>query len=670
MTTSTSSTSNSPLELQEPLACSQKRRWLVYVLLLTVTMGQGLASILNSAPLQSANDRSRWCTVWSLVEQGTYQIDTINERAGWSSIDKVRHTGHFYSSKPPLFPTIVAGLYWIIKTTTGMNLDQNLYDVAHLILIVVNLLPMLIALLLICLMVERYARNDFTRYFVVTAGCFATLLTPFLLTLNNHSIAASCAVFALYPFMKILLDREQKKRYFLLAGFFAMLTCCNELPAALFGLIVFGLLFKTNPRLTCLVFVPAALVPLIGFFATNYAATGSWKPFYLYYGTEKYLYEHRGVPSYWKNPQGLDRNLDSPLVYLFHCTLGHHGIFSLSPIYLLTLISCLRVRKTKEHILYPLLWISIALSLMVFGFYLSRTGNYNYGGNSSALRWMLWLTPFWLISLIPLLDQFSHKRWLQILGTLCLLGSVFSAHYPLHNPWRAPWLFTAMKQSGWINYDQRPPSLDRPLTTWMASIPEPSTEIPEPFVELTGPANDGRLLKIRMSVKPSKENHATNNLRTILVTRYLGTEVVETKQYTIDIPAFEAGKWPKDFLRWPEGEVSQNEKNAAYRFFYGMPRSRRYNPGRIRHLFTPLRDDAFRCQLAASQVSVTIAAKTQAEQKMRYRTDLWLADQIPFGIAQVETSVYDEQTNQLLSRQTLIVTNASSGIKAETQNQP
>lgn len=666
MPTSSTATSNRSFEQQEQSTHSRKLRWFVYVLLLTVTMGQGLAAILNSAPLQSANDRSRWCTVWSLVEQGSYQIDTINERAGWSSIDKVRHKGHFYSSKPPLFPTFVAGLYWVLKTTTGLNLDQNLYDVAHLLLVLVNLIPMLIALILICLMVERYARNDFTRYFVVIAGCFATLLTPFLLTLNNHSIAASCAVFSLYPFMRILLDQEQKKRYFLLAGFFAMLTCCNELPAALFGLVVFGFLFKTNPRLCCLVFIPAALVPLFGFFATNYAATGSWKPFYLYYGTEKYLYEFRGVPSYWMNPQGLDRNLDSPLVYFFHCTFGHHGIFSLSPIYLLTLISCLRIRKVKDHILRPLLWMSIILSLIVFGFYLSRTGNYNYGGNSSALRWMLWLTPLWLISMIPFLDQFSHKRWIQILGTLCLLGSVFSAQYPLHNPWRAPWLFTVLKQAGWINYDQKPQSLDRPLTTWLASIPEPTNTDPEPFVELTGPANDGRLLKLRINVKAPKKNEAKKELRTIQVTKYLGTEIVETNQYIINMPDFDAGKWPKEFLRWPDKDVSQNEKHTAYRFFYGMPRSRRYNPGKIRHLFTPLRDDAFRCQLAASQVSVTIASKTEAEQKLRYRKDLWLTDQIPFGIAQVETSVYDEQSNQLLSRQTLIVTNASSGIKAPT----
>ncbi len=669
MPNSNMSATISPQELQQQNFCSRKLRWFVYVLLLTVTMGQSLAAIFNSVPLQSANDRSRWCTVWSLVEQGTYQIDSIDQRSGWSSIDKVRHDGHFYSTKPPLFPTMVAGLYWIIKTTTGLNLDQDLYDVAHIILIVVNLLPMLIALILICMLVERYASHDFTRFFVVIAGCFATLLTPFLLTLNNHSIAASSAVFALYPFLKIILDQEYRKRNFILAGFFAMFTCCNELPAALFGLIVFGMLFRANPRLTCLFFVPAALIPLAGFFATTYAATGGWKPFYMYYGTEKYLYEYRGIPSYWKNPQGLDRNLDSPLVYFFHCTFGHHGIFSLSPIYLLTLASWFCIGKTKEHILRPVLWISMILSVIVLGFYMTRTGNYNYGGNSSALRWMLWLTPFWLISMVPLLDVFCGKRWLQVLGICCLLGSVFSAHHPLHNPCRAPWIYTLLQQSGWIDYSQRAPALDRPLTTWLYSIPEPSVEEPSPFVEFTGPGINGRLLKLRIEVKSATANDSTGNLRTIQVTRYMGTEQVENKQYTIDVTDFEAGKWPREFLRWPEGGISQSDQNAAYRFFYGMPRARKYNPGKTRHIFTPLQDDALRCQLAASQVSVVIAAKTEAEQNLRYRKDLWLCNQIPFGVAQIESSVYDQKTNRLLNRQSLIVTNAS-GFKVNQIRKP
>ncbi|HCO23015.1 MAG TPA: hypothetical protein DIT97_08135 [Gimesia maris] len=156
----------------------------------------------------------------------------------------------------------------------------------------------------------------------------------------------------------------------------------------------------------------------------------------------------------------------------------------------------------------------------------------------------------------------------------------------------------------------------------------------------------------------------------IQVTHSLGSETRDTRQYTINIADFNAGKWPQEFLRWPNQEVSQADKYAAFRFFYGMPRPRKYNPGRPRHLFTPLRENAFECQLAASQVSVTIAAKTAAEQTLRYRKDLWLCDQIPFGIAKLETSVYDSESSLLLSRQTLVVTDCSSQTRTASAENP
>src|SRR5690606_38162462 len=95
-------------------------------LLLAVWLAVIAARLLHSEPLQSANDRSRWCTVWSLVEEGTYQIDTIRQRRGWDTIDKVRHEGHFYSSKPPLLSTVVAGVYWLEKQTIGWDLTDDL----------------------------------------------------------------------------------------------------------------------------------------------------------------------------------------------------------------------------------------------------------------------------------------------------------------------------------------------------------------------------------------------------------------------------------------------------------------------------------------------------------------------------------------------------------------
>ena len=39
-------------------------------ILLAVWLGVTLARLMHAEPLTSANDRSRWCTVWSLVEKG------------------------------------------------------------------------------------------------------------------------------------------------------------------------------------------------------------------------------------------------------------------------------------------------------------------------------------------------------------------------------------------------------------------------------------------------------------------------------------------------------------------------------------------------------------------------------------------------------------------------
>jgi hypothetical protein len=120
------------------------RRWL-YLLVIVVAAVQGLASILTTSvlysparwpenrpphtPLFSANDRSRWCTVWSLVERGTFAIDEIIRQPGWDTIDKVRYREHFYSSKPPLLPTLTAGLYWGLKRTAGLDLlSKNARD--------------------------------------------------------------------------------------------------------------------------------------------------------------------------------------------------------------------------------------------------------------------------------------------------------------------------------------------------------------------------------------------------------------------------------------------------------------------------------------------------------------------------------------------------------------
>jgi hypothetical protein len=448
-----------------PVDTARLRRF-VYALVIAVAAGQGLASILTATmlysparawpknrpphtPLFSANDRSRWCTVWSLVERGTYQIDEIIEVRGWNTIDKGRHNDHFYSSKPPFLSTIVAGLYWALKHALGLDLLKQTHETVQIILLFVNWLPWIVALVLLAAIGERYARSDWSRIFLIIAAAGGTFLTTFLTTLNNHTVAAWSVVFALYPALRIVNDGRRSGWLFALAGFWGAFAACSELPAALFGLALLAALARQSPKQALLWFVPAAVIPLAFFFYTNWLCTGGIMPFYASFNAPYpsfYKYEYKGVPSYWMNPSPQDVGESSALVYLFHCTFGHHGIFSLSPVFLLTIAGWLRLGKP-----FPLRqvgWLSLVLTVWVLVFYLSRTQSYNYGGNTSGLRWAFWLIPLWLLAIVPALDACGNRRAFRIAAAVLLAVSVFSAAFPHVNPWQPPWMKNVMDLLG------------------------------------------------------------------------------------------------------------------------------------------------------------------------------------------------------------------------------
>ena len=90
----------------------------------------------------------------------------------------------------------------------------------------------------------------------------------------------------------------------------------------------------------------------------------------------------------------------------------------------------------------------------MFGFYLTRTANYNYGGTSVALRWMLWLAPLWAVSLVPLADRFAGRRRFRGPAALLLGLSAASAWADAPSPWRQPWLYRTLEARGLIDYSE------------------------------------------------------------------------------------------------------------------------------------------------------------------------------------------------------------------------
>ncbi len=413
-------------------------------------------------PFLSANDRSRWCTVRALVEEemrvpgAPYAIDRVIQEPTWDTIDMVKHDGHLYSSKPPLFPTLMAAEYWLIRRATGMTLGAHPYIVGRIMLVTINVVPLIVYFVLLSWLVERFGTTDWGRMFVMSAVVFGTFLTTFAVTINNHLPAAVCAVAALYAVVRIWFDGEQRMRYFALVGLFGALMAANELPAAaLFAVLGIALLLKA-PRQTLLAYLPASLVVAAGFFGTNWIAHNDLRPPYMHRsgGDNWYIYTYqcngRELPSYWNDPQGVDRGEPSPAVYAAHALVGHHGIFSLTPVWLMSLAGvAMWLWPGGNRRLRELAILIIAVSAACLAFYLTRGTEFrNYGGMTCGLRWMFWLAPLWLLAMLPAADAMAPRRWTRGVALVLLATSVFSVAYPTWNPWTNPWIVDFLSYFG------------------------------------------------------------------------------------------------------------------------------------------------------------------------------------------------------------------------------
>ncbi|MFM7206783.1 MAG: glycosyltransferase family 2 protein [Planctomycetaceae bacterium] len=436
-------------------------------------------------PFLSANDRSRWLTVRALVERGTFAIEDLVAEPGWDTIDAVVHpdaagTLHLYSSKPPLLSVLAAAPYWVLHRITGWTLGDHPFELGRLLMLFCGLAPFTVFLVFTLRTIDEVGSTDWARLWAAALAAFGTFLSAFAVVFTNHVPAAAATAASLWCLVAIRRGGRGWPSFFA-AGLAAALAAAFELPALAWLGAVLVLLARCDLQRTVTAALPAALLVAAAALGTNHLAHGTMMPAYAHraagagapaaaqaagnaaaeswnpanwYDYAIRLPDGRLLQSYWRSPRGGDRGEPSAAAYAGHVLVGHHGVVSLTPAWLLVFpgLALLAGRRRRQGGDAELALAIAAVTVVVLGFYLLRPQlDRNYGGMASGFRWSFWLTPLWALAVVPAADILSRTRVGRGAACVLLAASVFSVAYPTWNPWTRPWIEQAGRHAGWID---------------------------------------------------------------------------------------------------------------------------------------------------------------------------------------------------------------------------
>ena len=373
-------------------------------------------------------------------------------------------------------------------------------------------------------------------------------------------------------------------------------------------------------------------------------ATGDWKTFYSYYGTDKYKLHRRRraelLAASLRPRRELGKAVRLSLALHVRPSRNLLALAHVSP----------RARRlggagnrAAVSALRDWLWLSAGLTVIVLGFYLTRTQNYNYGGNTAGLRWIFWLIPLWLVSCIPALDACAGRRSTRNpVPWLLLAVTTFSSWYPIDNPWQHPWLFRVMER--WAGSITATAPRIHPTGDDVLSPVAPPDASAHEWIEFE---SAGRPAKRPVCDSPTRERSRRKE-RIAPGRRHLEPrdKCRADRSFHNRSGKVSRRRSPPEFPRAAQTGGDSEGIKQAESFLQGLPTRPAYRRGTVRYVKTPLRHDAFECRLAAAQISQDESPTSDRE--LVYRIDVWLTAAVPFGTLQFEQTVRDGDTSEVL----------------------
>jgi hypothetical protein len=406
---------------------------------------------LQESSLDNANTGSRYATIQALVDQGTFYIDRTQYVR---TIDKYKVGDHFISSKPATLPTIGAGVYWVYQALTGKTIARYEGDVVRTVSFFTGGVGHVLFLIYFYRLSRLLFRRQLSVMVAMAGACFAYLGVGYATHINELSTAGALGICGLYYAVRIRHERDAKPWHWPLAGLVLGLLPAIDMPGMAISGALALYLFSYDKKKTLLWFLPALLPGLIVHLFLTYEISGSFRPFYFNSALKTFK------QFYFKQPGGIDGLNEPKWLYAFNTLLGHHGLFSMTPIYCFGGYELVRSLAKRRLLAESLVCAASVLAFLIFFIWRTR----NYGGWCVGMRWYVPIMPLLLLYFGVWIDRVRVTRLLWALVLLCFSVSCFNVQDALSSPFQYSvwhnWLENAPNRARvgkTFNLPKRPP---------------------------------------------------------------------------------------------------------------------------------------------------------------------------------------------------------------------
>lgn len=347
----------------------------------------------------SANELTRWATVVSLVERGTFEISETEKLIG-KNVDTAKLGNYTYSNKAPGTAILATPFYAVTRIFIGAPDASNIRISWFVMRFAVSTLPLFI------LAFWLYRRE--ADAFSLATLLFATPLFVYSLLFFSH---VSVAVF-IYLAFRLLYDKDfTTKRNCLTAGFLSGFAVISEFPAV-FPVLVFGIgLFFTDKRERrdrILFYALGGLPFLIFLLVYNNALFGS--PFSM-------SYAHESFPE-WAEVAGqgvFGINFPTPYNFFLLLLSPSRGLFFFAPILIFSIVAFFTSSERKS-LRHKIKVAAIVVSILILCGHGAAHGGWAFGA-----RYLVFIIPLLLDSFFDGETDKLPNIWRGILFLVSML---------------------------------------------------------------------------------------------------------------------------------------------------------------------------------------------------------------------------------------------------------